>query len=95
MNETAIDASDLEVNNLEVGQSITTASQMRLYKSYNLLQIKLDRSYNLSMPKIDLGIGLGIRPVYKLAKFLIKTNSKIYEPKTYNEAINNLIHGNK
>ena len=36
-----------------------------------------------------------VRPARKLAKSVTETNSKVREPKTYNEAINNPIHGNR
>lgn len=68
---------------------------MRLDKSHNPPRIRLDRSHNPTVARIDLGTGSGVRPVHKLAKFLTKTNSKVHEPKTYNEAIDNLIHGNQ
>lgn len=53
-------------------------------------------------PKIDLVGTLGknslnrlIKPAQKRAKWVIKTSSKVHEPKTYNEAINDLINGNR
>lgn len=33
--------------------------------------------------------------MYKFAKSVTKISSKIHKPKTYNEAINNLIHDNR
>ena len=53
-------------------------------------------------PRIDLGRtssknstdGL-VRPAQEFAMSVTKTNSKIREPKTYNEAINDPIHGNR
>ena len=36
-----------------------------------------------------------VRPVQEFAKSVIETSSKVQEPKTYNEAINKPIHGNK
>ena len=37
-----------------------------------------------------------VRPVYlEFAKSVTETSSKVREPKTYNEVINNLIHGNR
>lgn len=46
-------------------------------------------------PRIDIDINSGIRSVCKLIKFMIKTNNKLYKPKTYNKAIYDLIHRNK
>ena len=53
-------------------------------------------------PRIDLGGTSGknladrlVRPVQKLIKSVIKTNSKVREPKTYDKAINDLIYGNR
>lgn len=74
---------------------MTTALQMRLDESYNSLQIRLAKCHNLTVPKIDLGTGSGVKPAHKLAKSLIETSSRVHEPKIYNEAINNLIHGNE
>lgn len=68
---------------------------MRLDKSLNLPLIRLDRSHDPIISKIDLGISSNIRLVYKLVKSLTETNIKIYEPKNYNEVINNLIDGNR
>lgn len=36
-----------------------------------------------------------IRSMQKLAKSVIKTSSKIYEPKTYDKSVNNLMNRNK
>ena len=44
--------------------------------------------------KKPLGDGL-VRPVYKFAKLVTKTSSQVHEPKTYDEAINDPIHGNR
>lgn len=46
-------------------------------------------------PRSDLGMGLGVILMCKLAKSIIKTSSKVHKPKTYNEVINNPIHGNR
>lgn len=53
-------------------------------------------------PKTDLGRTSGkipsdglVKPVQELAKLVIETNSKVCEPKTYNEAVNNAIDRNK
>lgn len=56
-----------------------------------------------SIPKTDLGWTLDknflgdrlLKLVNKFAKSVTETSSKVHEPKTYNEAINNPIHGNK
>lgn len=57
--------------------------------------MRLAKFYNLIVPKTDLGTGSGVRPIRKLAISLIEINSKIHKPKTYNEAIDNPIYGNK
>lgn len=36
-----------------------------------------------------------VRRTYKFAKSVTETNSKMCEPKTYNEAINDPIYGNR
>lgn len=36
-----------------------------------------------------------VRPGHKFAKSPTKTNSKVREPKTYDEAIHNSVYGNK
>lgn len=63
--------------------------------------MKIDLFHN---PKLRTNLGrtsnknfLGdrlIKSVYKFAKLVIETNSKVQEPKTYNKAINDLIHRN-
>ena len=53
--------------------------------------------------RTDLGRTLGknllgdklVRPVYKFVKLVTETSSKVQEPKTYDEAINDLIHENR
>lgn len=39
-------------------------------------------------------MGSSIRLTYKLTKFLIKISNKMYKPKTYDKAIDNLMNGN-
>lgn len=95
INETVTNKGNLEVNDLEVVQSMTMTSQMRLDKSYNLPQIGLAKSHNLTMPRTDLGISSGIKPTFKLTKSLTKSRNKVYKPKAYNKAIDNLIYGNR
>lgn len=68
---------------------------MRLDEFHNPPRVKLDRSYDPTMLRTDIDTGSGVRPTRKLAKFLIETSSKVHEPKTYNEAINNTIYGNQ
>ena len=53
-------------------------------------------------PKTDLGGTLGknpadelVRPAQELAKLVSETSIKVREPKTYDEVINNPIHGNR
>lgn len=57
--------------------------------------MRLNKTHNLMILKTDLDIGFVIRFLLKLAKFLIKTSINMHKPKTYNEVMNNLIHGNK
>lgn len=54
-----------------------------------------------SKPRTNLGgtsgrnplVGDGlVSPVYKIAKLVIKTSSKVQKPKIYDKAINNLLH---
>ena len=57
----------------------------------------------IQRPKIDLGGTSGenpsaeglVRPVREFAKSVTETSSKVREPKTYDEAISNPIHGNR
>lgn len=67
---------------------------MRLDESHNLSRMRLDKFHNPTVPKTDLDMGSVIKPVYKLAKSLIETSSKVYEPKTYDKAIDNPIYKN-
>ena len=53
-------------------------------------------------PKTDLGKTSGknpenglVRPIQELVKSVTKTSSKVQEPKTYDEAINAPLHGNR
>ena len=64
--------------------------------------MRIDFSHD-PKPKTDLGgtssknplrDGL-VRPMHKFAKSVIKTSSKVQEPKTYDEVINDPIHGNR
>lgn len=95
MNERVANNGNLEANSLKVIQSITMASQMRLDESYDPPWIRLAKSHNPIIPKTDLGTGLDVRLARKLAESLIKTSSKAHEPKIYNKAIDNPIHGNR
>ena len=64
--------------------------------------MRIDLSHD-PKPRIDLGgtsdknpleDGL-VRPARKFAKSVTETSSKVQEPKTYNEAINDPIYGNR
>ena len=64
-------------------------------------QIRIQPPHNPKL-RIDLGGTLGknpadglVRPARELAKSVTKTSSKVQEPKTYDEAINDPIHGNR
>lgn len=85
MRNTVTNAGNLEVDGLEVVQHLITALWIRLNEFQHPLQ----------MLKTDLGIGSGIKLTHKLAKSMTEKNSKVYELKTYNKTIDNLIHGNK
>ena len=75
----------------EAAEAIMQTKQMRIHHPRN------------PKPKTDLGgisgkTPLGdrlVRPAYKFAKWVTETSSKVHEPKTYNEAINDPIHGNR
>lgn len=47
------------------------------------------------MPKTNLSTGSDIRLTYKPVKFLTETSDKVYDFKTYDKAINNLIYKNR
>ena len=57
--------------------------------------MRLTKSHNSTVLKTNLGISSGVRPACKFVKSLTKTSNKVYEPKIYNEAIDNLIYGNR
>lgn len=95
MNKIVVDAGNLKVNSQEIVQSMTPASQMRLDKSHNSSWIRLAKFHNPIVPKTNSGMGSNVKLICKLAKSLIKTSSKVYKPKTYDEAINNPIYRNK
>lgn len=57
--------------------------------------MRLDKSHDSTVSRTDLGIGSGVRFARKFAKSLTKTSSKVYKPKTYNEAIDDLIYRNR
>lgn len=57
--------------------------------------MRLDQFYNPTIFRTNLDTGSDIRLTRKLAKFLIETSSKVYKLKTYDETIDNSIHGNK
>lgn len=86
MNESVANTDNLKAISLEVVQSLTTALRMRLDKFQDLIQMR---------PKTDLATGSSVRPVHELAKFATKISNKMYEPKIYNEAIDDSIHGNR
>ena len=65
--------------------------QMRIHSPCNS-NTRIDLGGILSKNPIEDGL---VRPAYKFAKSVTETNSKVQEPKTYDEAINNPIHGNR
>lgn len=58
-----------------------------------------DLTYMPVIDQLDEMIGKSINSLiklfHKLVKSVIKTNSKMREPLTYNKAVNNLIHKSK
>lgn len=64
--------------------------------------MKIDLSHD-SKPRTDLDRTSGknlledklVKPAREFVKSVIETNSKVQEPKTYNEVINDLIHRNR
>lgn len=67
---------------------------MRVKVTHNLLlvqKLKTDLSKTLGKNSLEELVRL----IQKLAKFVTKNNSKVSKPKTYNEAVNNLINRNK
>lgn len=62
-----------------------------LYKSLLAQRSRLDLGETLSK---NFSNGL-IKPMQELIKSVTKISSKVHKPKTYNEAVNNLINRNK
>lgn len=64
--------------------------------------MRIDLSHD-PKPRTDLGRSSGknplrdglVRPMRKFAESVTEISSKVREPKTYNEAINDPIHGNR
>lgn len=85
----------------KLAKSLTnTSSKVNKPKIYNEATqnsywMRLAKSNNPTVLKIDLNTGSGIRLVRKLAKFLTETSNKVHESKTCDEAIGNLIYGNR
>ena len=74
----------------ELVQAIVQTKRMRIHLPHN------------PKPRTDLGGTSGksladglVRPVRELAKSMTETSSKVREPKTYDEAINDPVHGNR
>ena len=74
----------------ELVQAIVQTIRMRIHPPHD------------SKPRIDLDVSSGknpadglVRPVRELTKSVTKSSSKVREPETYDEAINNLVHGNR
>lgn len=85
MNAVFDDIFDLEADGLEVVWSLTMALWMNLDESQDLIQMK---------PRINLDTGLSVKFAYNFAKSATEICNKMYEPRTYNKAIDNLIHKN-
>lgn len=75
----------------EVVQAIVQTKRMRIDLSHDP---KPKTDLGGTSGKNPLGDGL-VNPAREFAKSVTKTSSKVREPKTYDEAINDLIHGNK
>lgn len=65
--------------------------RMRIQPSYNS-KSKIDLVGTSSKNHLRDGL---VRLMHKFAKSVTETNSKVQKPKTYNEAINNLIYRNR
>lgn len=64
---------------------------MRIYVLCNLMpRTDLDKISSKNFLENKL-----VKPAYKFTKSIIKTSSKIHEPKTYDDAINDFIYGNR
>ena len=83
-------------------------SRMRAEGFYNLAgqtRIRAEGAHNAPLarsPRTDPDGTSGkdpsnglVRPAQELAKLVTETSSKVREPKTYNEAVNNPINGNR
>lgn len=80
-----------EYNKNELAQAIVQTKRMKIHFFCNLKQkTDLDRISGENLLENSV-----IRPTYKFAKLVPKTSSKVWEPKTYNEALNDLIHRNR
>lgn len=66
---------------------------MRIYLPYNP-KLKLRTDLGETIGKNPLGKRL-VRPTYKFAKSVTETSNKVQDSKTYNETINDPIHGNR
>ena len=74
----------------ELAQAIVQTKRMRIHFLHDL------------KPRTDLGGTSGknlanklVRPMQELAKLVTETNSKVREPKTYDKAIKDFVHGNR
>lgn len=63
---------------------------MRVNSPCNL-KLRTDLDGTSSKNLLEKGL---VRHAYKFAKSVTETSSKMHEPKTYNEVINDSIHGN-
>lgn len=75
----------------KLAQGIVRIKRMRIHLFCNL-KPKADLGEISSKNLLEDGL---IRPVYEFIKSVTKNNSKVREPKTYNEVINNHINGNR
>lgn len=75
----------------EVVQAIVQTKRMRIDLSHNP---KPRTDLGGTSGKNPLGDGL-VRPAREFAKSVTETSSQVQEPKTYDEAINDPIHGNR
>ena len=76
-----------------------------LHNPSGQMRIRAEGAHNLALaqrPKTDPGGTSGknpsdglVKPVQKLVKSVTETTSKVREPKTYDEAVNNPINGNR
>ena len=77
-------------NKYELAKAITQIKQMWIY-----LLLDLKSKTNLDETLSKNPVNGSLRLVQEIAKSVTETSSKMREPKTYDEAINDSIYGNR